>query len=88
MGTRTITIEYPDELLQEMDERRLAALAHEAFVVKLYEQGLIGSGKGAKMLDISRRDFLDLVGTYNVSIFDENIDFDEELRRARAAERG
>src|SRR6476646_3757190 len=82
MGTRTITSEYPDELLHEVDERRLAALAREAFVVKLYEQGLIGSGKGAKMLGISRRDFLDLVGTYNVSIFDENVDFDEELRRA------
>jgi predicted HTH domain antitoxin len=83
-----MTIEYPSELLQETDERRLAAPAREAFVVKLYEQGLIGSGKGAKMLDISRRDFLDLVGTYNVSIFDENIDFDEDLRRAGAAQRG
>jgi predicted HTH domain antitoxin len=84
---RTLKIEFPESLLDEADERRLAALAREAFYVKLYEQGLIGSGKGASLLGISRREFLDLVGTYNVSIFDENINFEEELRAARPDER-
>jgi predicted HTH domain antitoxin len=91
MGTeidmRTLTIEYPESLFDEVDEQRLAALAREAFYVKLYEQGLIGSGKGARLLDISRREFLDLVGTYNISIFDENINCEEELRAARPDER-
>jgi hypothetical protein len=83
MGTRTITIEYPDELLHETDERRLAALAREAFVVKLYEQGLIGSGKGGELLSITRWDFLDLLGAYNVSYFDEDMDLGEEMRIAQ-----
>lgn len=83
MGTHTITIEYPDELLQETDERRLAALAREAFVVRLYEQGLIGSGKGGELLGITRWDFLDLLGTYNVSYFDEDMDLGEEMRIAQ-----
>jgi predicted HTH domain antitoxin len=82
---RTIEIEYPEDLLEQIDEQRLTRLAREAFSVKLYEQGLIGSGRGAKLLGISRRDFLDLLGTYNVSIFDENIDFEQELRNLESA---
>lgn len=84
---RAIEIEYPESLLEETDEQRLAQLAREAFYVKLYQQGMIGSGRGAKLLGISRWDFLDLLGTYNVSIFDENIDFEQELRNLEAARR-
>lgn len=84
---RTIESEYPESLLEETDEQRLAQLAREAFYVKLYQQGMIGSGRGAKLLGISRWDFLDLLGTYNVSIFDENIDFEQELRNLEAARR-
>ncbi|HEV2457715.1 MAG TPA: UPF0175 family protein [Ktedonobacterales bacterium] len=80
---RTLQIEYPESLLDEVDEQRLVALAREAFYVKLYEQGLIGSGKGAELLGITRWAFLDLLGTYNVSMFDENIDFEAERRVAR-----
>ena len=82
MGTRRIEIEYPDELLQEVDEHRLAAVAREAFVVKFFEQGLIGSGKGGELLGITRWDFLDLLGRCNVSYFDEDMDLDEEMRVA------
>lgn len=82
---RAIEIEYPESLLDETDEQRLTQLAREAFYVKLYQQGLIGSGRGAKLLGISRWDFLDLLGTYNVSIFDENMDLEQELRNAEAA---
>lgn len=82
---RTIEIEYPESLLEETDEQRLTQLAREAFYVKLYEQGLIGSGKAASMLGMTRWDFLDLLGHYNVSFFDETIDFEQELRNADAA---
>jgi len=38
----------------------------EFFVAKLYEEGLISSGTGAKILDIDRRDFILLLSKYDV----------------------
>jgi predicted HTH domain antitoxin len=83
MGIRSLEIEYPDEVLVGIDEEQLKALAREALFVKLYERGLISSGHAGELLGMTRWDFLDLLGRYGVSYFDENIDFDEELRRAR-----
>lgn len=83
----TVKLEYPDSLLEEVSEQHLTQIAREAFYVKLYEQGLVGSGRGATLLGISRREFLDLLDTYNVSIFDENIDFERELRNLESARR-
>lgn len=51
--------------------------------MKLYEQGALSSGRAAALLSITRWDFLDLLGRYGVSYFDDDIDFDEELRRGR-----
>lgn len=60
----------------------MRALAREAFFARLYAQGLISSGRAAQLLGMTRWDFLDLLGGYGVSYFDENVDFDEELRRS------
>ncbi len=70
---RTLEIEYPDELLEAMDEteRSFQTLAREVLVVKLYELGRISSGLAAQVLGISRREFLDLLGRYHVSFLDE-----------------
>ena len=38
----------------------------EFFVAKLYEEGLISSGTGAKILDIDKRDFMLLLSKYDV----------------------
>ena len=38
-------------------------------MIKLYELGKISSGMAAKVLDISRVDFIELLGKYKVSIF-------------------
>ena len=61
----------------------MRTIAQEALVVRLYDRGLISSGQGATMLTMTRSDFLDLLGTYGVSYFDEQIDFAEELRNAQ-----
>jgi predicted HTH domain antitoxin len=82
-----LQIAYPDELLSvvEQGQEGLEALAREALVVRLFDLGKLSSGKAAELLGISRRDFLDLLGNYNVSIFDEEMNLEEETRRALAA---
>lgn len=84
MGSmRVLEIEYPDDLLSSIDEPHLQTLAREALYAKLYEQGLISSGRAAQLLSMTRWDFLDLLGRYGVSYFDEAIDQDEAAGRVQ-----
>ena len=39
------------------------------FASKLFDEGLITSGQGSKMVDVSRRTFIELLGKYGVSAF-------------------
>lgn len=57
-----VVMELPNELKLKEDEVKVASLA------KLYELGKISSGKAAKLLGISRVEFLDLLGKYKVQI--------------------
>ncbi|MFL5804198.1 MAG: UPF0175 family protein [Roseiflexaceae bacterium] len=81
----TLQIEYPAELLALSDQTKesLESIAREAMLVRLYDLGHISSGQGARILGISRREFLDLLGQYNVSFFDERMadHLEEEARR-------
>lgn len=72
-----LNVEIPDAL-GDRDAQELAALAREALVVRLYALGDLSSGEGALALGISRREFLDLLGRYNVSIFDDTMDVRKE----------
>ena len=85
METRSIQIDYPPELLDEMTSDELQRLAREAFYVRLYEQGKISSGRAGAMLGMSRSDFLDLLGRYGVSYFDPQTDLSEDLHNAQQA---
>ena len=66
------------ETLADKNAQELSALAREALVVRLYALGDLSSGEGAELLNISRREFLDLLGHYNVSIFDDSMDLRRE----------
>jgi predicted HTH domain antitoxin len=77
----TLQISYPDELLEDKPKVELEALAREALLVRLYDLGEVSSGKAAEILGIARREFLDILGRYNVSEFDENMDLEAEARR-------
>lgn len=85
----TLQIEYPEDLLalEELTKDDLARIAREAFVVRLYDLGKISSGRGAELLHTTRWAFLDLLGHYNVSVFDETTDLEAEARLATAASR-
>ncbi len=60
--------------LTEKNQQQLEALAFEALVVRLYALGELASGEGAKLLGLTRREFLDLLDLYNVSLFDKEMD--------------
>ena len=78
-----LQIEYPAELLEQLSQSKetLEALAREALLVRLYDLGEISTGKAAEVLGISRREFLDLLGRYGASEFDDTMDLEAEAQR-------
>lgn len=72
-------LDLPDDLVATLDAAEVAAM-REAAVVKLYDLGRISSGKAARVLGISRRAFLDVLGRYGVSEFDDAMDVAAEAR--------
>jgi predicted HTH domain antitoxin len=60
---KTLTIKLPDTV-DEMDVKmQLAA--------QLFEKGTLSSGQAADLVGISKREFIENVGKYGVSIFGE-----------------
>jgi predicted HTH domain antitoxin len=80
-----IRIEFPDELLgvPGQTSSSLEHVAQEAFLVRLYDLGQISSGRAAEILHIPRREFLDILNSYGVSLFDEEVDLEVEARCGR-----
>ena len=78
-----LEIDCPDELVTPRGQTKAALemLAQEALLVRLYHLGEISSGRAAEILHMPRRAFLDLLGRYGVSIFDEQIDLLAEAGR-------
>jgi predicted HTH domain antitoxin len=63
-----ITIEVPDGLgLSDQELRMILA-------VKLCERRLITSGQGARMAGLPKQDFIRQPGTYEISLFQYDID--------------
>jgi predicted HTH domain antitoxin len=80
-----LAIECPDELLAPLGQTQddLSKLAQEAFLVRLYHLGAISSGRAAEVLQVPRREFLEILGRYGISIFDDQVDLEIEARRGR-----
>jgi predicted HTH domain antitoxin len=72
-----IQLELPDDLI----DRDMVRLAREALLVRLYALGRISSGRCAELLKVPRRQFLDLAGEYEVSVFAEPEDLGAEAAR-------
>jgi predicted HTH domain antitoxin len=75
--TMQLRLQVPEQLSGK-NQQQLEALAFEALVMRLYALGELSSGEGAKLLSLTRREFLDLLGQYNVSLFDDEIDLKKE----------
>lgn len=68
---KTITLQVPDSADEKEIKMKVAAL--------LFERGLLSSGQAAELVGISKREFIESVGKYEVSIFGET---PEDLEKA------
>jgi len=83
---RTINIEYPESLANSLrlNEKDFENEIKISSLVKLFEIGKVSSGTAAKVLGLTRIDFLDLLVKYNVSalgLYDLN-DLREDIANA------
>lgn len=60
---KTLTINIPDSL--DVENKDLAMLV----ATRLYEQGKLSLGQAAEIAGLTKRTFAELLGSYNVSIF-------------------
>ncbi len=60
---KTVTLNIPDTL--EIENNEIAMLV----ATRLYEQGKLSLGQAAEMAGLTKRTFAELLGKYNVSIF-------------------
>lgn len=68
---KTLTIQIPDTVDEKDVKMQLAA--------HLFEKGIVSSGQAADLVGISKREFIETVGKYGVSIFGESIDDLEKI---------
>ena len=68
---KTISLSVPDFF--DLNERETKLL----IASKLYEQGKLSLGEGAELAGVSKRTFMELLGNYNVSVFNYSV---EELK--------
>lgn len=60
---KTLTLNMPDSI--DIDEKEVAML----IATTLYEQGKLSIGQAAELVGLTKRTFSELLGRYNVSIF-------------------
>lgn len=64
---KTISLKVPDFF--DLNERETKML----IASKLYEQGKLSLGEGAELAGVSKRTFIELLGNYNVSVFNYTV---------------
>lgn len=66
-----LNVSYPKQLAfsLKMQESEFVNEMRKLAIIKLYEIGKISSGSAAKVLHISRVDFIELINKYQVSFF-------------------
>lgn len=60
---KTLTLNIPESL--DMDDKEVSML----LATQLYEKGKLSLGQAADMVGLTKRTFAELLGKYNVSIF-------------------
>lgn len=63
---KTLTLQIPDTVDEKDVKMQLAA--------HLYEKGVLSSGQAANLVGISKREFIQSLGQYGVSVFGETSD--------------
>ena len=80
---KIITIDYPEYLANamRMNKDDFGKQMKESALVKLFEIGKVSSGTAAKVLNITRIEFLELLNKYKVSFLNFD-DLEEDLSNA------
>jgi predicted HTH domain antitoxin len=74
---RTLELELPN--LVDVDQKYLLF----SLASKLYENGKLSLGQAAKMANVSKRTFMELLGDYGVSVFQQtSSDLEDDVRNA------
>lgn len=68
---KLLTISLPEEV--ELPRAKMIIAA------SLFEQGILSSGQAAELVGMPRKQFLEEVGKYGVSIFGETVDDIEKI---------
>lgn len=77
MNVRTLKLNFPNNIEQSDEELRLLIAA------KLYENGTLTSGQSAELAGLSKREFIEAIGKYNVSIFSKSVeDLEADIENA------
>ncbi len=71
-----ISINYPESLAfsLKMENQEFKSEMKIISLIKLYELGKISSGLAAKLLNMNRIDFIELLEKYNVSYFYQGLE--------------
>jgi predicted HTH domain antitoxin len=74
---RTVQINVPDNVdLNDYDFSMIVAS-------KLYEEAKLSAGQAAKMVGLSKRAFIEMLGKYGVSVFSKlNTDLHTDIKNA------
>ncbi len=79
MGTRTLSVELPEELMGLLGSAEAAAAkARKALVLELLREAVISQGKAAELLGLTRWEILDLMVQYRIPSGPETA---EEMRQ-------
>jgi predicted HTH domain antitoxin len=72
---QVINVSYPKQLALslKMQENEFVQEMQKLSIIKLYELGKISSSVAAKILNLSRVDFIELINKYQVSIFSNTL---------------
>lgn len=62
---KTVTINIPEEVNEQELKMAIAAI--------FFDKGFFSSGQAAKFAGVSKKDFIEKVGSYGVSVFGETI---------------
>ncbi|HEY8927987.1 MAG TPA: UPF0175 family protein [Mucilaginibacter sp.] len=75
---RSLTLDIPDNV--DLDQRELKML----LAARLFEKGTLSMGQAADMAGYSKRTFMELLGSYGVSIFNlEADDLEKDILNAK-----
>jgi predicted HTH domain antitoxin len=65
-----LTLELPDDVVEQLPDKEIAAKAKEALVMELLREHHISQGKAAELLRIDRHKLFDLMSKYRIPVID------------------